>query len=233
MRCSKCSDVVRPVVAIDIDGTLGDYHGHFLAFAARWLDVSVVAGQNTEPYDGSIPFNSWFCEIFDTDLATFRQVKLAYRQGGMKRMMPIYGGARSLVNSLRGTADVWLTTTRPHDRFDRVDPDTREWLRRHNIQFDGLLYSDRKMEELAERIDPVRVCFVLDDLVETLTRAGRLFPAATTVLRKTAWNRAAGHELQVGDLLDARAMAGASIASWNVGTGFQDITPGDIIGDNH
>jgi hypothetical protein len=228
MKCSNCSEIVRPVVAIDIDGTLGNYHGHFLSFAARWLDVAVIAGQNSEPYDGTIPFKSWFCDIFDTDHATFREVKLAYRQGGMKRTMPIYSGARGLVNELRRDAEVWLTTTRPADRYDRVDPDTKEWLRRHNIEYDGLLYSGRKMESLAEHVDPLRVCFVLDDLVSSLARAADLFPHASLVLRRTSWNRGMSVDVSTGDLLDARAMASACIQDWIIRTGFTDIQPSDF-----
>jgi hypothetical protein len=59
---------------------------------------------------------------------------------------PIIGG-QTFVDTLRAEgAEVWLTTTRPHDRFDRVDPDTREWCRRNGINFDGLLYDGDKME---------------------------------------------------------------------------------------
>lgn len=227
MKCSNCSAVIRPVVAIDIDGTLGDYHGHFLMFAARWLDVHVLP-PGTESYDGSVPFRHWFCESFGTDETTFREIKLSYRQGGMKRNMPIYAGARGLVNGLHEHAEVWLTTTRPHDRYDRVDPDTREWLRRMDLNYDGLLFSGSKMSELAERIDPERVCFVIDDLVSVLNEAEILFPQAGTVLRRTAWNRAVPYPTVTGDLLDARAMATALVQDWTITHDFQDLSPDDF-----
>lgn len=174
MLCSDCSKPIRPVVAVDIDGTLGDYHGHFLEFAHQWLG----RGPSTTmwwPYNGVESFKDWFTATYRTDITTFRRIKLAYRQGGLKRTMPVYPGARGLVNALRGAGvEVWLTTTRPWERFDRVDPDTREWLRRNFIEFDGLLFHENKMAELAERIDPQRVAAVLDDQVEELDAAGRL-----------------------------------------------------------
>lgn len=228
MRCSNCSARVRPVVAIDIDGTLGDYHGHFIAFAARWLDIQVLPA-GTEAYDGSGSFRIWFGETLGVDDTTFRDIKLAYRQGGMKRSMPIYAGAVGLINGLRSIgAEVWLTTTRPHDRFDRVDPDTREWLRRHGIGYDGLLFAGRKMEELADRVDPDRVCFVLDDLSGSLRRASEMFRDAASVLRCTAWNRGVSWPLATGDLLDARAMATAHVQDWVIRNSFSDISPDDF-----
>lgn len=232
MKCSNCSAVIRPVVAIDIDGTLGDYHGHFIAFAARWLDVLVLP-VGVDTYDGSVPFRQWFGEAFGVDETTFRTIQLSYRQGGMKRSMPIYSGARGLVNSLHSQGvEVWMTTTRPHDRYDRVDPDTREWLRRHGFNYDGLLFSGRKMEELAERVDPERVCFVLDDLQRTLITAEQLFPGAGVVLRRTAWNRAVNWLVSTGDLLDARALAAAHIQDWSIHHSFNDISPDDFNNTN-
>lgn len=225
MLCSKCSNIVRPVVAIDIDGTLGDYHSHFLEFAIGWLGfepgpaVPLWQGRAAEGQG----FKDWFCFAFHVDHSTFREVKLAYRQGGLKRTMPVYEHAASFVNSLRSVSEVWLTTTRPHDRFDRVDPDTREWLRREGIEFDGLLYNDRKMEALAERVDPERVAFVLDDLLETLERANDLFPAAGTVLRRTSYNSGVPWHTYITSLLDARAVATVHIQDWVLSHNFDDL----------
>lgn len=226
MKCSKCSAVIRPVVAIDIDGTLGDYHGHFLEFAAGWLGVR--PGPAVPMWEGAAAegqgFSDWFCFAFQVERTTFRAIKLAYRQGGMKRSMPVYDHAVAFVRSLQARgAEVWLTTTRPHDRFDRVDPDTREWLRRNGIPFDGLLYDDRKMEALAERVERERVAFVLDDLPETLARAAREFPAAGTFLRRTRWNCRANWPLIVDSLLDARAVATAHIQDWGLTHAFDDL----------
>jgi hypothetical protein len=220
--CSKCSEVVRPVVAIDIDGTLGDYHGHFLRFAAGWVGRSLVAA-GTELYDGTEPFREWCQRALGIDKATFRAIKLAYRQGGLKRTMPPYPGAANFVNSLSEFAEVWITTTRPHDRYDRVDPDTREWLSRNGVEYTGLLYDDAKMEALAARVDPERVAFVLDDLPETLERAARLFPEAGTFLRCSAWNRNVRWPLMIGDLLDARAVATVHLQDWALSHNFDDL----------
>lgn len=230
MKCSRCSEVVRPVVALDIDGTLARWHAMFGDFAQAWVGRDIPPHYD---FDGSMEYRDWFCEVFQVDLATFRAIKLAFRQGGFKRWMQPYPHADALARAVRAAgAEVWITTTRPHDRFDRIDPDTREWLRRHCIEFDGILSSEHKMEELAERIDPARVCFVLDDLVETLERAERLFKPGVGVLRKTAHNRNGPRwPVTVGDLLDARAIAAAHIQDWLISHQFDALPTTEPTGE--
>ena len=77
MKCSSCSAPVAPVVAIDIDGTLGDYHQHFIEFAEQWLGVSKFAGDRIavwKLYDGLGPFRDWFTSAYAVDVTTFRSI---------------------------------------------------------------------------------------------------------------------------------------------------------------
>jgi hypothetical protein len=203
MLCTSCSKPVSPVVAVDIDGTLADYHVALAKFAAEYLDSPTFL--DGFPYQGDIPYADWFTGTFECDRTTFRQIKLAFRQGGMKRLQkPIIGG-QTFVDTLRAEgAEVWLTTTRPHDRFDRVDPDTREWCRRNGIKFDGLLYDGDKMERLADIVDPERVVAVVDDQVNVLNEARDLFPDSTLILAAGRHNAKApwdGNRLSLGNAL--------------------------------
>ena len=109
----------RPVVALDIDGTLGDYHAHFLWFAERYFGrpfpppTEVNPGLRLSTFMG-IPHRE------------YRDCKLAYRQGGLKRFMPAYPYASELTENIHETgADVWICTSRPYLRLDNIDPDTR------------------------------------------------------------------------------------------------------------
>jgi hypothetical protein len=209
MLCSKCSERVRPIVALDIDGTLGDYHSHFLKFAAAFLGVP-----EQYDYDGSLRMREWFCGAFGVDLRTFRDIKLAYRQGGMKRTMPVYSWAQQMVRSLHTQAEVWLTTTRPWQRFDRIDPDTHAWLARHEIPFDGMLYDDDKYARLAERVDPSRVCAVLDDEPDQVDRAQEVFGGTTALLRVQRYNCAVRRTIMAAGLDEAHVMITAHIDRW-------------------
>lgn len=167
MRCTDCGTRVKPVISLDIDGTLGDYFGHFLLFAENYLGTGLAR----PVYAGEGEYWEWFANR-GVPRDTYRQIKLAYRQGGMKRTMPMFTGARELTADLRESGvEVWLCTSRPYLRLDNIDPDTRHWLERNDIQYDGLLYGERKYEELVERVDPRRVVAVLDDLPEMIDQA--------------------------------------------------------------
>lgn len=190
MHCSRCSEPIRPVVAVDIDGTLGDYHGHFLVFANSYLDKTIIG--NPINYDGRDSFKEWFCLKYGVTERDWHDVKLAYRQGGMKRSMPIFDGARALCWSARDAgAELWVTTTRPYLSLDNIVPDTVEWLRRNEIEYDGMLFDEDKYQQLAERVDPGRVVAVVDDLPEQLRAAAAALNPAAPLLVRGDYNRGA------------------------------------------
>lgn len=167
--------VLRPVVGLDIDGTLGNWHDDFLDFAWRWLYGRA-----------KMPSPEWFLPI-QPDMAAhmgvskeqYRAVKLAYRQSGLKRDMQPFGGAYDLVNAVREAgAEVWVCTTRPYLRLDNIDPDTREWLERHQLDVDGVIFGTEKYRDLKELVGVDRVVGVIDDLPTQLSKAQQLgFPA--------------------------------------------------------
>lgn len=158
---SEC--VLRPVVALDIDGTLGYYHEHFARFASAYLQRDIPAS-----WEGNVPFWRHCCG----SKTTYRQMKLAYRQGAQKRSMPVVPGAAELTRVVRRAgAEVWVCTTRPYLRLDNIDPDTRFWLRHNGIQFDGVLFGESKYRDLATLVGSGRVVAVLDDEPEQVRRA--------------------------------------------------------------
>lgn len=151
---------MAPVIALDIDGTLGPYHQHFADFAAQWTGREMPAIPEPPP---DVPFY----KHLGMSKATYRQCKLAYRQGGMKRSMPVYPGVAEMTKEFRhGGATIWMCTTRPYLRLDNIDPDTRHWLRRNRIQYDHILFGTNKYRELVRNVNPDDVLAVLDDLPE-------------------------------------------------------------------
>lgn len=180
MKCTRCHCAIRPVVAIDIDGTLGDYHGHFIEFAAAYLNMPPAYG-----YNGRNEMH----EHMGIDLMLYREVKLAYRQGGQKRLMNLFPGVATVIMAAKSwDCEVWLTTTRPYNRFDSTDPDTRHWLDKYHIPYDHLLYHEEKYERLAKLIDPDRVVSVIDDLVPQLQSAARMFGFRVPFQHQTQYN---------------------------------------------
>ena len=158
----------KPVVALDIDGSLGPFHANFLEFAERWLGRPMPGAEEINP---GLPL--W--RHMHITKTTYRQVKLAYRQGGAKRWMPVFPGASDLTRKIRRAgAELWICTTRPYLRLDNIDPDTREWLSRHKIQYDCVIFGDDKYDELVRQVDAKRVVCILEDLPELVERAVHL-----------------------------------------------------------
>lgn len=158
----------KPVVALDIDGTLGDYHGHFLRFAQEWYGRRMPDPSEINP---GLPLHKFMC----TSKTTYRQCKLAYRQGGLERSMPAYPGASELTVQLRRAGcEVWICTTRPYLKHDTQSPNTIHWLRRNRIQFDHLLSGPHKYNDLVKRVGSCRVVATLDDLPEMYAAAEKL-----------------------------------------------------------
>jgi hypothetical protein len=207
----------KPVVAIDIDGTLGNYHGNFIQFARLYFGAAEEVWSDDNP---GMPMWEWM----GIPLRTYRDAKLAYRQGGWKRWMPVYPGASELTHEIRSAgAEVWLCTTRPYLRLDNIDPDTREWIRRNNIAFDALLFDPvheedgGKYGELVRQVGD-RIAAVVDDLPEMIEEARRLsIPAyQRPILRDQPYNAwyKPSDVIRAIDLSDVRSLVFSQLEEW-------------------
>jgi len=155
----------KPVVALDIDGSLADYHSHFLAFAEKFFGQDMPDPLNINP---GRPL--W--EHMKIEKHEYDQAKLAYRQGGFKRWIPYYEGAAALTKAIREAGgEIWMCTTRPYLRLDNIDPDTRESLRRNDIVYDAVLFGREKYHELVRQVGRSRIAAVFDDLPKYLQQA--------------------------------------------------------------
>lgn len=172
---------MKPVVAIDIDGTLGDYHGHFLRFASDWYGRQMP---NPEEINPGLPLHTFM----RTSKTTYRQCKLAYRQGGIERSMPVYNGASLLCGELRRSgAEVWLCTTRPYNKYDTQSPNTVHWLKRNKIQWDHMISGQHKYRDLVKQVGRERIVGVLDDLPEMYDQAAEL--GLMPIMRTQPYNK--------------------------------------------
>ena len=196
--------VPRPVVGLDIDGTLGVYHGHFLAFAGEWLGREMPP---THLYQGGP-----LCAFMGVSKSTYRRVKLAYRQGGLKRSMPAYPGASELTRALRARgAEVVLCTTRPYLSLSNIEPDTVEWARRNRVQYDGFIFGEHKYRDLVRMAGTGRVVGVVDDLLEMYDQAKEL--GINPLLRLQPYNVEAD-AIHVAGLDDARSILSSRLTRY-------------------
>jgi hypothetical protein len=74
-------------------------------------------------------------------------------------------------------------------RLDNVDPDTREWLRRHKIPYDHLLYDEKKYRTLSAIVDADRVVAVLDDQYMECEMAEKAFGPSVPHQCSNLYNR--------------------------------------------
>lgn len=195
MKCSNCSAVIRPVVAVDIDGTLAQYHAFYTKFVAAYKDIP--EDQMPQQWDGMGEFR----DLLGLTQHEHHQMKVAFRAGGFKRWMPKFDGAFSIMTELKSLGcEIWVTTTRPWMRMDNVDTDTVEWCRRHGIEYHHILFDEDKYGRLVELVDPERIVGVLDDEWEQIERCEELrLPVS---LRSTRWNFGVTYQSMVDNLWD-------------------------------
>lgn len=173
--------ILKPVVALDIDGTLFDYHGHFLKFAEAWYGREMPDPEEINP-------GLSLHKFMKTSKSTYRQCKLAFRQGGLERSMPVYPGAAELTRAIRKAGgEVWMCTTRPYLKMDTQAPNTMHLLRRNGIQYDHMLSGPHKYRDLVKQVGADRIVGVLDDLPEMYSQADAL--GLDPILRDQPYNR--------------------------------------------
>lgn len=182
MKCTDCGKQLKPVVVFDIDGTLSDYHETFTSFCEDYFGFDMPHG-----WDGTGNFENYL----RLTRPQYREAKLAYRQGGNKRWAPMYPGSRQMViEAVRSGSEVWIATTRPWQRLDNIDPDTREWLARNSLNVDGLLFGEDKYHRLLKAIDRERIAACVEDLAEQFDQASMLGLPVIQIERRH--NRAPG-----------------------------------------
>lgn len=161
---------LAPVVALDIDGTLADYYNHFEWFANLYMQPKSEIKANWDFTEGDE-----FSEALNLDKNKYRDIKLAYRQGGMKRSLPVFAGAAQMIHNLRSDGiQVWICTTRPWQRLDNIDPDTQFWLNRTVGKVDGVIYGEDKYLDLIDIVGRDRILAVADDIPANIVSAESL-----------------------------------------------------------
>lgn len=193
-----------PVVALDIDGTLGIYHAHFTKFASEW-----VGRELPHTYAGDVPFH----KHLGISKETYRRCKLAYRRGGLKRSMPAYDGASEMTRTIRKFgARIIVCTTRPFLSLEDVEPDTVHMLKRQGIQYDYLISGEHKYRELVKLVGKDRVVMVLEDQDDMLAQALRLGLPAVRAARVHNVGSSLEVEHQIVSLYEAQQIALERIA---------------------
>lgn len=138
------------VIAIDIDGVLGEYDKYFLSWCRKHEDVHAVSiGHLIESYGRDV----------------YNKCKDGYRKSGAKSKMPVKAGAKELTKFLHSKGyKVVVLSARPYKQYTRIWADTLEWLKKNDIEFDAIIFDRDKEDVLVERFDGRVKLFIDDDL---------------------------------------------------------------------
>ena len=129
----KLIDTVKEnmkVCAIDLDDVLADSTKFWLEFLSQHLhekfdDLHVA--KNTVPYQ------------------VYKDLKLQYRQSGVKIDIPIIEYADSMTNHLKQLGYlIVIMTARPIEEFPVLYSITEKWLIKNNIAYDSIIFSKSK-----------------------------------------------------------------------------------------
>lgn len=213
MKCTECSGVVRPIMVWDIDGTLTRYHSDLGEFLVRYYNLPYALMRAGAEWDGEGNFE----DQFGLTQTEYRAGKLAFRQGGHKRVATTWqdGGLMAVQELAERGVETWYATTRPWARLDNVDPDTKFWIKRHHLPIDGILFDDDKYETLiANHVDPERIIGIVEDLPEQYDAADRLGLPVMQVARAHNSGRS-GNRPRRGNMRQVRQWALQNLQDWN------------------
>lgn len=130
------------LVITDLDGCVADLSG--------WQRQLDTAGGNGPMSDGKLRLLESLKEDF-------------YRGGGFRDLPPI-PGARETLRKMRAAGySVAVITARPYWQYKRLYSDTIEWLKRHDIEYDLILFNKDKAEAIYEHIHPAQPLFFIED----------------------------------------------------------------------
>jgi len=92
------------------------------------------------------------------------QAKADLRRTGAFRTLPVVDGAVAGMRHLRQLGyKLVIITARPYRQYKRLYADTMEWLKKHKIEYDLILFKRDKAEAISDYIMPAQARFFIED----------------------------------------------------------------------
>ena len=141
------------VCALDIDGILYPWPETFVEF-----------------YQSQYPdLKNFSFEDIERKPSIRSKLKDEYRLSGIKSRAEVIKGAPEFTNLLKEKGyTIILLTSRPYQKYQRIYADTLEWLNKHNIKFDAIIWEEHKEEYLAKNLSNIE--FVIEDDKENIAK---------------------------------------------------------------
>jgi len=144
------------IVAVDIDGVLSEYPWSFV----KWLIESELFDPS---YKSGIPNTTEDIISAVGGYANYSAHKHEYRMSGQKLYADVQPWASSFLKELREMGyKVILLSARPYKKYVRIFADTLEWLDKHDLIYDAVLFDGDKEEVIINRF-PQMTAFIDDE----------------------------------------------------------------------
>ena len=135
------------IAAIDIDGVIADWEKGYINFI--WENTMFVP-KSTKLAKAEIPKQ------------LMMETKEKFRLSGKKRDLELIPGAKEFIDWLKDQGYyVILLTARPYKEYSRIYSDTLHWLKKNNIQYDLIIWNEKKEDFLMKYFPDVK--FVIDN----------------------------------------------------------------------
>jgi len=135
------------IIIFDIDGVINNYPDCYLDWVS---DKTGVKYRDMDDIKSQL------------DIETYERIKEEYRLSGAKRNQPVN---KTTVTTMQKLADmgetIILYTARPVSRYKRIYSDTLHWLKKNNIPFEAIFWSDLKKEDVYKL--GLKIKFIVED----------------------------------------------------------------------
>ena len=144
------------IAAVDIDGVLADYPRSFVEYVNHELGTQYTV-------DSVVSYDVYTSLGLSVEIGMY--LKDRYRETGQKRFIPVLPGAREFLQRLQAEGyTIVLITARPYEQYSRIYADTLEWLARNDLEYDFLIFHEKKEEYLVNSIGNGAIRFFVDDV---------------------------------------------------------------------
>jgi len=96
------------------------------------------------------------------DTLEYEEFKRWYRESGEKANISVKKGAKELTEYLKSLGyKIVIISARPNDVYNRIFPDTLEWLKKNEIQYDAIYFEKDKHLKILKHLP--QLSFIIED----------------------------------------------------------------------
>lgn len=145
----KIIEKTDKVCAIDLDDTLADSSEYFIEVYSK-LNGNIKVFKNRAELKERL------------SALEYEEYKRWYRESGEKINIPVKKGAKELCDNLKKAGyKIVIISARPYEKHNRIFPDTLQWLKENEIQYDAIYFERDKHIKILKELP--NLDFIIED----------------------------------------------------------------------